>query len=592
MAIYTKESLERLRERLDLPELISSYVDLKKSGATYKGLCPFHDEKSPSFMVKSGDTSYHCFGCGAHGDAIQFLMSHRHLSFGEAVEFLAERYHVHLEQIEKNEKDEKPGIDKTLLKEALKEASLFFQCYLLHSLEGEEPFLYLLRRGLSLGFIQRFEVGLAPKQSGIFKKVMREKGIKDEVLREAGLLAKERDDEFFRERIMFPIRDRSGHVIGFSGRKYKETTSGGKYINTFETPLFKKSRILFGLNYSYGRIAKEKKAYIVEGQIDCLRLINEGFDLTVAALGTAFGEDHVRELERLGIREVHLLFDGDEAGQTAASKVGNLFQKKGIDVKVVNFPPKMDPDSFLQKEGVKKLNELIAASENYLSFQVAFLSKNHNVNTPAGKNELVTALTKQIREWEEPIMVHESLKRLAALTHIPEDVIGVGNIEKTNISFMGTGASTQSAVDPIKILEFDLLRWLLLFGEEKEEAVRMVSKHLTPNHFWNPVSKKMFEAYLKAFQEKKKCDLLTILIEIDEKEGPDYLEEILSKKINKERFEKHFQETVQKLLDREWLQKRELIKTKIHSGILSEDKALELMKEFDELKKNRPKICL
>lgn len=588
MPIYTKESLERLKERLDLNELLSSYIDLKKSGAFYKGLCPFHDEKTPSFTVKAGQSSYHCFGCGAHGDAIQFLMAHLHLSFGEAVEFLAERYHIHLETVDS---EEKPKFEKGVLKEALKQATLFFHCFLLQTKEGEESLLYLLKRGLTLSFIKRFEIGLSPKSGAFFRKVMVEKGIKDEALREAGLLSKERDEDFFKERIMFPIRDRNGLVIGFSARKFKESTTGGKYINTFETPLFKKSRVLFGLNYSYGRIAKEKKAYIVEGQIDCLKMIEEGFDLTVASLGTAFGEEHVKELTRLGVREVYLLFDGDQAGNTASSKVGDLFQKKGIDVKVVKFPSQSDPDSFLQKEGVKKMESLIEEAASYLSFQVEFLSKSHNVNTAAGKNELVTQLTRQIRDWEEPVMVHESLRKLAALTHVPEDVIGVGTIEKSHIAFLGRGVSSSTAIDPIKILEFDLLRWLVLFGEEKKEVVELISNNLNASHFWNPIAQKLFSAYMKSYDTEKKCDLLTLLIEVDEKEGPEFLEEILSKKINKERFEKHLKETIQKLLDREWLHKREEIKTQIHSGILSEEKALQLMKEFDELKKQRP-VCI
>lgn len=584
MGFFTKESLERLREKLDLIELLSSYLDLKKNGLFYKALCPFHEEKTPSFSVKSNASFYHCFGCGAHGDAIQFLMQHLHLSFADAVEFLAERYHVILE---KSEKEDKESIDKFLLKEALKEASLFFHCFLLYSKEGEEALLYLLKRGLSLSFINKFEIGLAPKHSGLLSKILKEKGIEEIILKESGLLSKKREEEFFKERITFPIRDKSGLVIGFSARKFKEETPGGKYINSPETAIFKKSRILFGLNYSLRKIVKEKKVYVVEGQIDCLRLIDSGFDLSVASLGTAFGQEHVHDLERLGIKEAILLFDGDDAGAMAASKAGNFFQAKGIDVKVVCFSKGYDPDTFLKKEGVDRLKQEILKGKDYLTYQIDFLSKTYDIRTPAGKNEIVTQLKEQINLWEEPIMVHESLKRLAFLTKIPEEMLGLKlemfpSYERTSLS--------SSAIDYNKILEFDLLRWLLLVGKEKEEVPLLIAKYIQSDHFFIPIAKKIYEIAIKSFIEKKECDFLSLLIEIDEKEGPSYLEEILNKKINKERYLKYVQETIQKMLDRDWLKRSEEIALKIK--ICSEESLLDLMKQLDFIKKNRPVVKL
>ena len=338
MAIFNKESLESLRQRVNLVEVLSSYVELKRNGASYKGLCPFHDEKTPSFIVQGGDTYYHCFGCGAHGDAIQFLMTHQKMSFGEAVESLAQRFHVHLELVE--DRQEKKGVNKALLKEALNDACQFFHFSLLHTSEGHDALQYLYGRGIDLEFIDNFQVGLAPKMQGSLRKVMQAKNIRDEILVEAGLLTSTKEGQwrdFFSDRIMFPIHSHSGEVIGFSGRKYKEETFGGKYVNTPETALFKKSRVLFGLNYSRKRIAKERKAIIVEGQIDALRLIQTGFNVTVAGQGTAFGEGHVKELMILGVNQVFLALDADKAGQEATAKIGHLFQKEGIDVKVVNY---------------------------------------------------------------------------------------------------------------------------------------------------------------------------------------------------------------------------------------------------------------
>jgi DNA primase len=263
-SMFTNESLEKLRERIDLVEVVSGHIELKRSGTAHKALCPFHQEKTPSFMIQKGDSHYHCFGCGAHGDAIQFLMNHLNLTFVEAVESLAERFHIPLER--QNQQGEK-GIEKTALKEACTAASAFFHACLLHTEEGQAPLNYLFRRGMTLDFIKRFEVGFAPADGALMRKVLCKEKIEEETLIEGGVLTEEKRP-FFRDRITFPIRTPTGSVIGFSARKYKEETFGGKYINTPETSIFKKSRILFGLNYCRRRIIKERRVVIVEGQID------------------------------------------------------------------------------------------------------------------------------------------------------------------------------------------------------------------------------------------------------------------------------------------------------------------------------------
>ncbi len=578
MALYTKESLEKLRERIDLIEVLSSHVELKKNGAFFKGLCPFHEEKTPSFMVQKGDSHYHCFGCGAHGDAIQFLINHLRLSFGEAVEQLAEKFKVPLTLT--SQKDEK-GIDKASLREALEIASLFYHAILLYSEEGREALCYLENRGLSLEFITRFELGLAPKTPGLFRKVMAARKIPEDVLLAAGLLGKENKNDFFRERITFPIRNAMGSVIGFSARKYHEKTFGGKYINTPETPLFKKSRTLFGLNYSRERIAKERKAIIVEGQIDCLKLIEAGFNFTVASLGTAFGEDHVKDLHNLGLLQAILIFDGDEAGRQATAKVGNLFQSVGIEVRVVKLPRGEDPDSFLTRQGAEALKKEIANNCDYLTFQVENLSLEFDMKSPAQKAELVHTIAKEIRTWQDPVMVHESLKSLARLTHVPEDVVGVGGPPPRALK--KAGVLSKSEVDSDRVLELDLLRWLILEGENKQEIVEKIAKYLVPGHFIIAVCRKLFESYMEAFHKKKSRDLLSLLIEIEEEEGATLMDEILNKKINPERAEKHTQETIQKLLDRKWMREREAIKREIDEGKKSDEELKVLLKRFGEL---------
>lgn len=593
MAIFKKESLEALKQRVDLVEVLSSHLDLKRSGASYKGLCPFHDEKSPSFIVQKGDSYYHCFGCGAHGDAIQFLMAHQKMSFGEAVESLAQRFHIHLEKVE--EGSEQKGPNKALLKTALEMASQFFHFFLLNTPEGHEALAYLYGRGIDLQFIRHFQIGLAPKSSGIFRKIMHSKGIKDESMLEAGLLASNQNGqirEFFNDRILFPIHHHLGNVIGFSGRKYKEETFGGKYVNTPETPLFKKSRVLFGLNYSRRRIAKERKAIIVEGQVDALRLIQTGLNLTVAGQGTAFGEEHVRELVNLGLNQVYLAMDSDNAGQEAASKIGHLFQKEGIEVRIVNMPAGSDPDSFIREQGPDAFLELLASSSDYIQFLVKHLSQDLNLDSPAGKNEMVQKATKMIREWDHPLMVHETLRKLAHILKVPEDIVGVGKDHLPNIYIKSSASVGHQSIDPDRILETDLLRWLLLFGQELNRLVEIVRENLKKEDFRISICQKIFEVYKENYENQRPCDLLSLAIDLDDAEGQLVLSDLIQKRINKERAEQLLVETVQKMLDRNWMLKREDIKIKVQSGSCSDEEASALIQQFDELKRNPPKIKL
>jgi DNA primase len=584
MGTFSKDSLELLRSRIDLIEVLSPYLKLQKSGAAYKALCPFHDEKSPSLIIQRGDSHYHCFGCGAHGDAIQFLMTHLKMSFVEAVENLADRFHVQLEEVKGEDKPKGPP--KAALKDALERACQFYQFYLLHTMEGHGALDYLYNRGITLDFIHQFQIGLAPKIPQVFLKAMWEQKISNQILEEVGLFTKGR--EFFSDRITIPIRDAVGSVIGFSARKYKTDTFGGKYINTPETTLFKKSKILFGLSFSRKTIAKERKALIVEGQIDALRLIYSGFNWTVAGQGTAFGEDQAKELIHLGVRQVYLALDGDSAGQEAAVKIGNIFQKEGVDVLVLKLPEKCDPDVVLQEKGPDEWQKLIDNSVDYLAFLVNHMSKTINIQSPAGKNELVQSIAKRIREWDHPLMVHESLRKLARLTQTPESIIGAPEQNAPQIYIKRSASVTFTDIDPDRILEADLLRWLFLMGESCPNLVLIAEANLGVEHFRVPAARTLFEKYLHATKENKPRDLLSLAIDLEQAEQQLFMAEILQKRVNRERAIACFIETVQRLLERHWMNQREEIKLKIFSGTCSESEVLELARKFDEIKKIRP----
>lgn len=583
MPIYTKESLENLRKKIDLVEVLESAIDLKRAGAAYKALCPFHDEKTPSFMIHRGDTHYHCFGCGAHGDAIQFLMNYQKMDFSQAIEHLAAKFQVTLELV--SGPQEAKGPPRAKLKEALSYAARLYHFNLLHTELGRVPLNYLFERGLTLDFIQQFEIGYAMPDAQIFHTFFKNKDFSEEILLSAGLIS-QGNREFFSDRILFPIRDAMGSVIGFSARKFKEETFGGKYINTKETPLFKKSKILFGLNYSRRKIAKERKALIVEGQIDALRLIHLGFDYTVAGQGTAFGEEHVQELLHLGPQVIYLALDSDTAGETAAIKIGDLFQKEGLEVRVVSLPPSYDPDLFLRKHGPEQFQKLLDSSSDYLTFLVKVQSRSRNMNSPASKNELITEIVKQIRSWNHPLMVHESLRKLAALTQTPEEMIGIKDQQAPNLYIKRSASIGQIEIDPSRILEIDFLRWLLIMDNTKFKAI--AANNITPQDLHVPQCQKVYTIY----QNTAQPSLLTLALELDEGEGEAFLNEISNKKINREKAETQFIETLQRLLERNWMIQRESIKNQIQSGQLSDEKVTELVKQFDAIKSSPPKVKL
>nr|NGY94195.1 DNA primase [Neochlamydia sp. AcF84] len=591
MPLFTKESLENLRQRIDLVDVLNAHLDLKRAGAAYKGLCPFHDEKNPSFMIQRGDTHYHCFGCGAHGDAIQFLMAHLKMSFSEAVESLAERFHVPLEVME--EADSNKGPSKTLLKEALEQACRFYHFYLLHTQEGHEVLHYLYKRGLDLDFIRHFQIGLAPKVPGHFRQVMHAKYIKDEILRTVGLIAEGKEGrwrDFFSDRITFPIRDAAGAVIGFSARKYKEQTFGGKYINTPETTLFKKSRVLFGLNYCRRRLAKEGRVIIVEGQIDALRLIQEGFNFTVAGQGTAFGEGHAKELLMLGINLVYLALDGDSAGQEASVKIGDLFQREGVEVRMAQMPKGLDPDVFLREKGPEAFLKLLETSSDYLDFLVKHYSQQYDLRSPAAKHQCIERIAKQIRQWDQPVLVQESLRKLAHLMQVPENTLLLEQIHTPNLYIKKAANIGLQTIDPDRILEMDLLRWLLMMPEERARLLKLAQENLKPSDFRVPICQKMYLALLDACQKNEFIDVISLILKIDDLESQLIISDLLEKKINKEKAEANFVETLQKILTRNWMGTCELVKMKIQSGQCTDDEVLELVKEYNTLRKSLPKV--
>lgn len=346
------EIVDEIRTRSDIVEIISERIQLKKSGANYKGLCPFHSEKTPSFIVSQGKQIFHCFGCGAGGNVYQFVMQIENVPFPEAVLYLAKRYGIGIPQ------QKGKGINsgqKSILYNVNELASDFFRRQLLESPQGNAAREYLKKRGIKDDTADVFKIGYAPSLREGIQQFLKKKGFSIETQRLAGLIREKEDGGYidkFRDRIIFPISDTEGRVVGFGGRILNDAEERPKYLNSPETPVYKKSDILYGLNLSKEHIRKGKEAFLVEGYFDLITAYQNGVKNIISTSGTALTESHAGVLKRY-TDNVTLIFDGDEAGKVASMRGGVALLNKGIKVKVIPLPSGNDPDSFIKEKGME-----------------------------------------------------------------------------------------------------------------------------------------------------------------------------------------------------------------------------------------------
>lgn len=584
MTLFTQESLDLLKEKVDLIDVISAHVPMKQKGVSWKGLCPFHNEKTPSFTVQKGASHYHCFGCGAHGDAIEFLKQHLSLSFTEAVEMLADRYGVHLKMGEQNDAQ---SLLKKEIFAALETANAFFHAFLLHTDEGQRALAYLYERGLDLGFIKRFSVGLAPLQKGVFLSYMRDHKVKNDALVAAGLAKRVGNDliPFFINRIAFPIQNSLGRTIGFSARLYTQGTQfGPKYMNTSETPVFKKSEVLFGMSFSKKRIIKEKRVLLVEGQIDALRLIYEGLDMCVATQGTAFAKEHLAHLLKLGVEEVYLAFDGDGAGQKASLSVGDMFQYEGIEVKILPFASDEDPDQILLEEGPQGFLKKMEQAKDYLYFLVDYYKKEVDLASPTQKNRMIQKIVAQVRRWQHPLLVHETLRKLARVTRVPEKLVGAKpkTVEKDFIVKSSMRLSQKEGIRE-EVLEADILRWILLMPEKEKPLLAQIFASLESKHFFSSIYQTLFTKIKERHEKGEPMDIVSLSLFFEGPEEKLFLAKIMEKKINVERaFEGSF-DTVKKMREKFLHLEKEKVHEAMKEEGLDQDRVLELAQRYDAL---------
>ena len=397
---YSDDIIEEVRMKNDIVDVISQYVKLTRRGSTYFGLCPFHNEKTPSFSVTPSKQMYYCFGCGAGGNVYNFVMEYENYSFGEALSHLADRAGVELPKIEYSREAREKAEQRATLLEINKLAAQYFY-YQLRRESGKTAYGYLLGRGLSEETIRKFGLGYSDKYSDDLYKYLKGKGYSDELLRESGLFnVDERRGMYdkFWNRVIFPIMDVNNHVIGFGGRVMGEGKP--KYLNSPETKIFDKSRNLYGLNVA--RTTRKNYLILCEGYMDVIAMHQAGFTNAVASLGTALTSGHASLVKRY-TREVLLLYDSDGAGIRAALRAIPILREAGVTSRVVSLKPWKDPDEFIKNEGAEAFEERLNQATDSFMFRVHVAEQDFAMDAPQGQNQFFERCAQMLLELSDEL---------------------------------------------------------------------------------------------------------------------------------------------------------------------------------------------
>ncbi len=501
---YSDELVEEVRQRNDIVDIISGYVNLKKKGGNYFGLCPFHNEKSASFSVSPGKQMYYCFGCGAGGNVFTFIMNYENYTFAEAIKLLADRAGIALPEIEDSkEAREKENRRKTLL-QINKEAATYFY-YQLRAPQGRVGLDYLKGRQLSDETMNRFGLGYSNKTSNDLCQYLRHKGYPDELIRESGVAVfneKYGMSDKFWNRVMFPIQDVNHRVIGFGGRVMGEGEP--KYLNSPETPVFDKSRNLYGLNFA--RTARQDNIILCEGYIDVIAMHQAGFTQAVASLGTAFTSGQANLLRRY-TENVILSYDSDGAGVKAALRAIGILKEAGLTGKVLNLEPYKDPDEFMKNLGREEFAKRLSQAENTFFFELRMMQKQYDLSDPEAKTKFYNEIAKKLCGFSEEVerenyteavaekynISMESLKKLvtgyAAKMGMAAEVIR----PKQPVQQKNTPKEQQENVQKL------LLTWLV----EEPHLYKKIKKYVTPLSFTNELYRQVAQELFPKLEEGK-----------------------------------------------------------------------------------------
>ena len=540
--MISREVVDEILLRNDIESLVGGYVSLKRAGSNLKGLCPFHNEKTPSFTVYPSESSFYCFGCGIGGNAITFIRQIEHLDYPDAVEFLAKRAGITVIR-DDDRKYERRGIDKQKLLSMNVDAAKFFHKMLFENTPSSASALAYLteKRGLSLSTIKHFGLGYAPDGFDTLINYMLKKGYTKDELVIAFLAGKSEKGHYydsFRNRVMFPIIDVSGNVIAFGGRVMDD--SKPKYKNTMDTPVFKKSRNLFALNFAKNTCSEN--LILCEGYMDVIALHASGFTNAVATLGTAITAEQARIMSRY-TKKVIISYDADEAGQKAAQKAMRLLGEVGLDVGVIKVPGAKDPDEYIKTYGKEKFKEVILSSKSKFEYNMDTILSKYDINLPQDRIDALAELEKLISQVyfkaERDIYIQgvskklevdaksikDDVERLARRQYIAQRKNETQRIKQETAGYADRVNPDFAKAPAVAKNEENILGLMLLYPDHRKRVFEQ--QLLTANDFYTELNKRIFEFIKKCYDLDEGVD------DLNESFTPEEIGRITKMKINR-----------------------------------------------------------
>lgn len=523
-----EDKIEEVRSSSDIVDVISAYVRLKRRGKSYVGLCPFHKEKTPSFHVTPDKQMFYCFGCQEGGNVFSFLMKTEKVSFIEAVKTLAKRAGIELPVYDEPQAG---STQNEQLFRANMIAARFYHRSLTETSEGEFAIQYLRNRGFSGDTIKKFELGYAPRGWQALINHATEKGVETEYLEKAGLVSKRDDDSYydrFRGRVVFPIFSTSGRIVAFAGRQLYEDDTLAKYINTPETPIYQKGKLLYGLSMNRDEIRKQTYAILVEGYTDLISMYQSGIQNVVASSGTALTEEQIRLLARYAPTVV-IVYDADSAGSTAALRGVELVLERGLDVKIAQLPEGEDPDSFVLNRGKDAFLDVIDKSVSFIDFKASELQKKGLFTSPENQTRAIRSIIETLAKIPDELKRNFYIKAIAERYDLYETVLyreldaitrkersrpRVREMPEKPAPTDNNGAPEErvthpeNPIDSFTSAERDILKLLLQSDREVQE---FIYSQVSPDEMIHPVARKLFGELYEQYRKSGKTEASLLL---------------------------------------------------------------------------------
>ena len=531
--MISQRTIEEVFSTARIEDVVGDFLNLRKKGANMVGLCPFHDEKTPSFMVSPTKNIYKCFGCGRGGGAVQFVMEHERYSYPEAIRYLAKKYQIEIEETERSQEEVERMHEAESMHLINQFATEHFNHNLFETEEGRSIGLaYFKERGYREGILKRFEVGYSMPGGSVLKERALSNGFSEERLAVLGLITQKGND-FFRGRVMFPIHNLSGKVIGFGGRTLRTGKRDPKYINSIESTVYNKRKILYGLHQAKSAIRKLDMCYLVEGYTDVLSLAQSGIEHVVSSSGTALTKDQIKAIKRF-TQNIIVLYDGDPAGVKAAMRGLDLLLEEDMFVRLVLLPDNHDPDSLLRKLGQQAFQEFIdTEAKDFILFKADFLSE-ESANDPIRKSQVIKDIVSSVAIVPDPIRRAMYLQECARLLTIDENILiqETHQVIKSNLKrerlqnkpreirsdfqemqSVETKKTARPADGAVRYSdeyqEIDVVRILVQFGDKEYSEGTTVAEYVLTNiedvidTFDNPIYSVIISYYLESLKENR-----------------------------------------------------------------------------------------